>query len=183
MRMRFWTAVNVEASFWAVMRWRSMTTWTALFSLPETKLQMLTTCFLVCAYAHTFVCMHACVCVCVRACMCACMRVRAWLRACVCLNVCMCVHACMHVCAWCVYVCTVLVLLFCVILYYFKGMYECIFVFVLCCCITVLYCYYIVVQCEALRMYDLCQTNTILTDWLNNTILILNRQQSHPYLR
>ena len=77
---------------------------------------------------------------------------------------CACVYMPACMCACGVYMCVQLVLLFCVILYYFKGVYECIFVFVLCCCITVLYCYYIVVQCEALRMYDLCQINTILTD-------------------
>ena len=54
----------------------------------------------------------------------------------------LCVYVCVYVCEACVRhvcvvctVCVVLVLLLCIIVYYFMGMYECIYAFVLYCII------------------------------------------------
>ena len=88
---------------------------------------------------------------------------------------CVCTCVCVCVCVWCACcVCVVLALLLCInysiILYYFKGMYDCVYVFVLCCIIVVCYCY--ITALHYMRRLqgisvDLSPTNTILTtDWL-----------------
>ena len=86
-------------------------------------------------------------------------------------NLCVHMRVCVCVCVWCACcVCVVLALLLCInysiILYYFKGMYDCVYVFVLCCIIVVCYCY--ITALHYMRRLqgisvDLSPTNTILT--------------------
>ena len=61
----------------------------------------------------------------------------------------------MRACVWCVCgVCAVQVLLLCIIVYYFKGIYGSVCVFVLYCMIVL--CYYSITLCEALRRKWIC---------------------------
>ena len=63
----------------------------------------------------------------------------------------------------------VLVLLFCIIVYYFKAMYQSVSVLFM-----LYYYYYSIASCEALRTcMDLHHTNTILTDRLIYLIRIV----------
>ena len=96
-------------------------------------------CVCACACMYVCVCVHACVraCVCERVCvwMNECMHVCAWLcaqvRACVCVCVCVCshitvsVHVCTHACKTVAYMCVCCISM--VIIYYFKGINECVF--------------------------------------------------------
>ena len=60
-------------------------------------------------------------------------------------------------------------LLLCIIVYYFKGMYWCVYIFVSCCIIVLFYCYVTVGLLHCMRrleriIMDLRHTNTILTN-------------------
>ena len=65
----------------------------------------------------------------------------------------------------CVCVCVVLVLLLWITVYYFEGIFLCVYAFVLYCITFVLFLCYSVALCEALKTYmDLRYTDTILND-------------------
>ena len=91
-----------------------------------------------------------------RACVHAC--VRACVRECVCVCVCVCV------CARARGVCVELVLLFCIIVYYFKGMHECVYAFVFKLHYSILLLLLLFHYVRRLRTcMDVRYTNTILT--------------------
>ena len=112
------------------------------------------------------------VCVGVRLCVCACVRacVRVYVLGC---GVCGCAYMCVCVCVRAVCVYAVLVLLLCIIVNHFKGMYEFVSLLVLYFIIVFYYHYYYITVLHYvgnLERMDLRIINTILTDWLTISI-------------
>ena len=86
---------------------------------------------------------------------------------------------CARVCVVCVAVCVVLALLLCIILYYLKGMYNCVYVFVLYCIIVLYYCYITVLHYMRclhfykvyLQIWALQIPFWLMTDWLVDRLI------------